>query len=353
MTNKLHTGKSRRLPAEWEMNQSVMIALPHPLTDWAYMLDEIRECYLEMIKAIADDCRLLIITSDLIADSLLVAGIPDVNRANISYAAIPTNDTWIRDYGFITTVTDDGHFEINDFKFNGWGLKFAADKDNRVTSILASQSGVITGDYVNHLSFVLEGGSIESDGRGTLMTTTRCLMSANRNGGMTREEIDRYLSHSLGARKILWLDHGALMGDDTDSHIDTLARIAPDNTILYVACDDITDPHYNELSMMKRQLTEFTNADGESFQLIPLPLPSPIYDEDGMRLPATYANYLITPHSVIMPIYGQPDNDSKAMEQIALAFPDRKIRRVDCRTLIKQHGSLHCATMQTSNSVLK
>lgn len=342
----------RRIPAEWEMNQAVMITLPHPLTDWAYMLDEIRECYFEMIKAIADDCRLLIVTSDLVADSLLIGGIPGVNRANISYASVPTNDTWIRDYGFITTVTSDGNCEINDFKFNGWGLKFAADKDNMVTGTLA-QSGLIHGNYINHLSFVLEGGSIESDGHGTLLTTTRCLMSPNRNGGMTRSQIEAYISDSLGIRKMLWLDYGALMGDDTDSHIDTLARLAPANTILYVACDDTSDPHYEELKSMERQLTDFTNADGESFRLLPLPLPSPIYDEDGLRLPATYANYLVTPRSVIMPIYGQPENDSKAMRQIAVAFPRYDIKPVDCRALIKQHGSLHCATMQTSNSVLK
>lgn len=342
----------RRIPAEWETNQAVMITLPHPLTDWAYMLDEIRECYFEMIKAIADDCRLLIVTSDLVADSLLIGGIPGVNRANISYASVPTNDTWIRDYGFITTVTTEGDCEINDFKFNGWGLKFAADKDNMVTGTLA-QSGLIHGNYINHLSFVLEGGSIESDGHGTLLTTTRCLMSPNRNGGMTRSQIEAYISDSFGIRKMLWLDYGALMGDDTDSHIDTLARLAPANTILYVACDDTSDPHYEELKAMERQLETFTNADGKRFRLLPLPLPSPIYDEDGQRLPATYANYLVTPRSVIVPIYGQPENDSNAMKQIAVAFPGYDIKPVDCRTLIKQHGSLHCATMQTSNSVLK
>lgn len=341
------------MPAEWEMNQSVMITLPHPLTDWAYMLDEVRECYFEIIKAIADDCRLLIITSDLIADSLSVAGIHGVNRGNISYAPIPTNDTWIRDYGFITTVTPDGLCELNDFKFNGWGLKFAADKDNLVTGLLYDQSGIVRGNYINHLSFVLEGGSIESDGHGTLLTTTRCLMSPNRNGGMTRQHIETYISDSLGIRKMLWLDHGALIGDDTDSHIDTLARLAPANTILFVACDDAADPHFKELELMKQQLEGFTNADGESFRLLPLPLPSPIYDEDGLRLPATYANYLVTPCSVIMPVYGQPANDRRAMEQIAKAFPGYNIKTVDCRALIKQHGSLHCATMQTSNSVIK
>lgn len=340
------------MPAEWELNQSVMITLPHPLTDWAYMLDEVRECYFEMIKAIADDCRLLVISSDLVADSLLIAGIPGVNRRNISYASVPTNDTWIRDYGFITTMTPDGICELNDFKFNGWGLKFAADKDNLVSNRLYSQSGIISGKYVNHLSFVLEGGSIESDGRGTLLTTTRCLMSPNRNGGMTRQQIESYISKSLGVRKILWLDYGALAGDDTDSHIDTLARLAPANTILYVACDDTSDPHYEDLNLMERQLKGFTNADGECFRLLPLPLPSPIYDEDGLRLPATYANYLVTPRSVIMPVYGQPANDRRAKEQVAVAFPGHDIKTVDCRALIRQHGSLHCATMQTSDAVI-
>lgn len=341
------------MPPEWEMNESVMLTLPHPLTDWAYMLDEIRDCYRDMIKAIADQCRLLIITADKDADSQWVASIPGVNISNITYAEVPTNDTWIRDYGFITTIGADGKCEVNDFKFNGWGMKFAADKDNLVNSALCSSPGTINAIRINHLSFVLEGGSIESDGLGTLLTTSRCLLSANRNGGMDKSQIEDYVCSSLGAKKLLWLDHGALMGDDTDSHIDTLARIAPDNTILYVACDDSTDPHYDELKLMERQLSGFTNAEGSAFKLIPLPLPSAIYDEDGLRLPATYANYLVTPGAVIAPVYNQPDNDKLALEQIAKAFPGYKICPVDCRPLIKQHGSLHCATMQTSNNVIK
>ena len=233
---------------------------------------------------------------------------------------------------------------VNDFKFNGWGLKFAADKDNLITSRLFD-SGMFKGEYSNNLNFVLEGGSIESDGKGTLLTTRECLLSKNRNGQSSKEEIQAYLEKVFGISRVLWLDHGYLSGDDTDSHIDTLARLAPNDTILYVSTDDERDEHFTELKAMECQRQSFTTADGAKYKLLPLPLPTPIF-ADGERLPATYANFLIGNGFVLVPIYGQESNDSEAMSIISSAFPDRKVLGVDCRALIKQHGSLHCVTMQ-------
>lgn len=341
-----------RLPAEWEDNQSVIIAIPHAATDWLPIIDEVKKCYVEIIKALAPQCNILVVSSDIIADTLMLSGDPLIDRSRLTFLAAPTNDTWTRDYGFITTVDSDGNYYLNDFKFNGWGMKFAADKDNLVNRHIIGSSGIVNGNYINRLGFVLEGGSIESDGKGSLMTTSRCLLSPNRNGGMTKEEIEAYLTRCFNLKRMLWLDHGALEGDDTDSHIDTLARFAPGETILYVACDDPADSHYAELNLMKEQLERFTTAEGAKFNLIPLPFPDPIYDEDGDRLPATYANFLVTPGVVVVPTYNQPAKDQKAMEQIAAAFPGYSIKGVDCTALIKQHGSLHCATMQTSDKVI-
>ena len=193
---------------------------------------------------------------------------------------------------------------------------------------------------------MLEGGSIESDGKGTLLTTRRCLLSPNRNGGLSRHEISRHLKDVLGVTKIHWLDHGALEGDDTDSHIDTLARLAPDDTIIYTGCENPADTHYGELAAMRDELRALRTADGRPFNLIELPLPAAIHDTDNERLPATYANYLVVNDGVLVPSYGQPKTDLLASLMIGSAYPGKKVVQVDCRALIRQHGSLHCATMQ-------
>ncbi|MDE5903012.1 MAG: agmatine deiminase family protein, partial [Muribaculaceae bacterium] len=184
------------------------------------------------------------------------------------------------------------------------------------------------------------------DGAGTQLTTARCLTSPNRNGGKSKSELNEILARRLGASHVLWLDYGALAGDDTDSHIDTLARMAPGNTIIFTGCRNMDDEHFEELLHMRGQLTLFRTPDGESYNLVELPLPDPIFDDDGRRLPATYANYLVTGSHIFMPTYGQPANDRLACQTIRIAFPDHVIVGIDCRALIKQHGSLHCATMQ-------
>ncbi len=270
--------------------------------------------------------------------------------ANVILVTVPTNDTWARDFGPISLTGTEG-VTFCDFKFNAWGLKFAADKDNLITRRLY-EGGALRGDYRNCLGFVLEGGSVESDGKGTLLTTSECLLSPNRNGEMSKHEIEQYLMDRFNLDKVLWLDHGYLAGDDTDSHIDTLARLAPDDTIVYVGCDDPDDEHYESLQAMKRQLGEMVTKEGNGFNLIELPLPDAVYDETGQRLPATYANFLILNSSVLMPSYGQPKKDMLASQILKIAFPDREIKMIDCRALIKQHGSLHCVTMQLPEDTL-
>ena len=307
--------KKRRMPAEWEPQSAVQLTWPHAETDWAPMLDEITAVYKEMAREISKRERLLIVDD------------------------IPHNDTWARDHGFIT-VEDDGQLMLLDFKFNGWGEKFPADLDNQINRRLYER-GLVKGHYEPHLDFVLEGGSIESDGCGTIFTTTCCLTAPHRNQPLTKTEIEQRLKHYLGAERVVWINHGSLIGDDTDGHIDTLVRICPDDTILYTGADD----NHPDLVEMERELQTLRTIDGHPYRLLKLPLPRPIFDGEE-RLPATYANYLIINGAVLVPTYAQPDLDQEAMRIIAQAFPDREIVGIDCRPVIRQHGSLHCCTMQ-------
>ena len=337
-----------RLPAEWESNGAILLSWPHKNSDWAYMLDEVTFCYINIVKAITQETDVIIVTPDT---SIPRQQLKDLDQSQIRYVDIDTNDTWARDFGVISTINPNGEFILNDFQFNGWGLKFAACKDNLITRELIKK-GILKGIYNNCMGFTLEGGAIESDGNGLMLTTSECLLSPNRNGDLSKEEIEHYISSQFGLKKILWLDYGFLEGDDTDSHIDTLARLAPNNTIVYVSTDDPSDIHYDALLSMKKKLMNFTNIENIPFNLIELPLPDPIFDEDGTRLPATYANFLIMKESVIMPIYNQPQKDLLAIQNMAIAFPNHKIITVDCNALIKQHGSLHCITMQLPKEIL-
>ena len=306
---------SRRMPAEWEPQSMVQLTWPHKDTDWAPILSEITAVYEEMAREIRKREPLLIV------DDIL------------------HNDTWARDHGFIT-VEEDSVLFLLDFCFNGWGEKFEATLDNQINRHLYEQ-GLVKGTYEDHLDFVLEGGSIESDGKGTIFTTKCCLMAPHRNQPLSQQEIEDKLKAYLGAERIVWLNHGSLIGDDTDGHIDTLVRICPNDTLLYIGWDE----QHPDLAEMEKELQALRTLDGRPYRLLKLPLPRPIYDGED-RLPATYANYLVINGAVLVPTYNQPDLDTEAMRIIGEAFPDREIVGIDCRAVIKQHGSLHCCTMQ-------
>ena len=351
--------RSTFFPAEWFPQSGVQLTWPHAGTDWAPILAEVDDCYIRIALEILLRNELLLIVTpepDRIK-GLFHERIPSRLLPHVRYFECPTNDTWARDHGFLTLMTESGP-RLLDFQFNGWGNKFPAELDNEINRKMVNEShgpSLIKGLYEPHLDFVLEGGSIESNGRGTLLTTSECLLSPNRNPDLNRQQIEERLLHYFHADRVLWLDHGYLAGDDTDSHIDTLARFCPNNTIAYVQCTDPADEHYEALHAMEEQLIEIVNCQLSIFnyRLLPLPLPSPIYDpEDGHRLPATYANFLIINDAVLMPTYGQPINDELARAQLQKAFPKYDIVPVDCRVLIRQHGSLHCSTMQFPVGVL-
>lgn len=312
------------------------------------MLEEVQQCFINIAQEIAKRELLLIVTPE--PEKVKQQITATVNMNNVRFLQCATNDTWARDHGAITMI-DTGTPSLLDFAFNGWGLKYASELDNQITR-QAVETGALNGQYVNRLDFILEGGSIESDGMGTLLTTSECLLSSNRNERLNQVEIEDYLKSVFHLQQVLWLDHGYLAGDDTDSHIDTLARFCSTDTIAYVKCEDKEDEHYGALHAMEEQLKTFRTLAGAPYRLLALPMADKI-EEDGERLPATYANFLILNDAILYPTYNQPQNDKKAGEVLQQAFPGRQIVGIDCRALIKQHGSLHCVTMQYPTGVIK
>ena len=337
----------RTLLPEWYPQSGVQLTWPHAATDWAYMLPEVTECYLRLAFEIARREPLLIVSPEPEdVKRQLREKLPAAVCDNIAFAACPTNDTWARDHAFLTVGGGSAGLELLDFRFNGWGDKFESRFDNAINRTIFDRGHILGGTYTDCLDFCLEGGSIETDGRGTLLTTAQCLLNPNRNPQYGQSEIEDILSNRLGVNYFLWLTEGYLAGDDTDSHIDTLARLCPDNTILYVKCAEPSDEHYAALQRMEEQIKAFRTPEGEPYRLITVPMPPAVYDEDGDRLPATYANYLVMDKAVLFPTYGSPETDEAARLAIIKAYPSREAVGVPCNALIRQHGSLHCATMQ-------
>ncbi len=339
--------KTIRLPAEWEPQDGILLAWPHADTDWAPYLAESVSVYKRIAQTIARYEAVIVAAPDPAAVHTALG--TDFPPERLHVYPVNTQDTWTRDFGPIT-VRVNSTPRLLDFQFNGWGHQYAADRDNRVTTVLQGQGafGTTARETVN---LVLEGGSIESDGQGTLLTTTQCLLNPNRNPLHARTDLETELHRLLGATHILWLEHGRLAGDDTDGHIDTLARLAPHDTLVYVHCDDPDDEHHASLASMEAELKNLQTAAGQPYRLLPLPWPEACHDTDGQRLPATYANFLIVNGAVLVPTYQVPQ-DEAALAVVGMAFPGREIVGIDCTTLIRQHGSLHCVTMQLPQGVL-
>ena len=342
------------LPAEWAPQSGIMLTWPHPGTDWVRMMDDVEPVFQEIARQILRFEHVLISCEFVSRLQKLGEQLNQWAEANqlpgrVVTVPAPADDTWARDHGPITVKTDDG-FAVLDFQFNAWGNKFSWEKDNALNTHLAG-AGVLGKRRLKPVEMVLEGGSVESNGEGTLMTTSECLLTPTRNPELDRTGVENALREHLGAERVLWLNHGYLAGDDTDSHIDTLARFCAPDHICYIACPDPTDEHYDALQAMQEELREFRQANGQPYRLTPLPWPDAIYDEDGHRLPATYANFLIINGAVLLPVYDVPQ-DEQAIQVLTELFPDREIIPVNCRALIHQHGSLHCLAMQLPKGVL-
>lgn len=341
---------------EWHPQWGVMIAWPHDGTDWAPILDAAERTYVALASAVLAHEQLLVLCRDSAHETHIRALLTEqgADVSGLHMRAVPYNDTWARDFGPITVAhteagpggssapVEDGELVLLDFRFNGWGEKFAADADDAVNARLDWRAPLQAVDLI------LEGGAIDTDGRGNLLTTRQCLLNPNRNPHLDQAGIEQQLRAALGVHNIWWLSHGHLEGDDTDAHIDTLARFCDADTIAYVQCTDRTDSHYPALHAMEQELK--TLAAQENLQLVPLPMTPPLFDDDGERMPATYANFLIINGAVLVPTY-HCETDEEALRRLASVFPRHNVIGIDCRALIAQHGSLHCVTMQLPEGV--
>lgn len=337
-----------RWPAEWEPQSAILMAWPHADTDWAPRLAAVEPSFVALATAIARFQTVIICVADAALQERVSALLDGAGAAmgRVRFIRVPYDDTWLRDSGPLTLsgsgADGSAQFRLLDFRFTAWGGKFDASRDDALIASLIERD-LFTADAAHRrIDWALEGGAVESDGAGTILTTWHCL--TQRHPQLTRAQLEDMLCGSLAAERVLWLDHGQLQGDDTDAHIDTLARLAPGNAIVYQSCDDPDDPHHAELARMAEQLAGLRTASGQPYRLHALPWPSAVIDA-GRRLPASYANYLILNEAVLMPTYDDPA-DQAAAKVIAAAHPGREVVGVPCRPVIWQNGSLHCLTMQ-------
>lgn len=338
-----------RLPAEWEPQDAVLLAWPHAGTDWAANLADVESSYVALVEAIAGHQRVLLVVADaeVEARAAYLLATVDFPRKRVQFARAEYDDTWLRDSGPIT-VTDGVRFQLLDFLFTGWGGKFGGSRDDRLIEALHSQG--LFGDAIrDRREYALEGGAIESDGVGTLLTTRTCL--AQRHPDLSRLELAQGLADQIPCARVIMLDHGELEGDDTDAHIDTLVRMVAADHLVFQSCDDPGDPHFAPLAAMAAELRELRTLEGKPYRLTGLPWASPIRAADGRRLAASYANFLLINDAVLLPAYGDAA-DNAVRATMATALPDRIVRQVPCRALIEQNGSLHCLTMQIPRGVM-
>jgi len=329
----------KRLPAEWYSQSAIQLTFPHAQTDWVDNLEATMATFVQIAEVISKREKLVVVCQNKLEVEHFLSNCP---KENLQFFEVPSNDTWARDHAPITILEDEKPVLL-DFSFNGWGLKYPANLDNQISKNLHQQGAYGKMEF-RTLNFVLEGGAIESDGEGTILTTAQCLLSPYRNPEFGQQQIEEKLKSYFGAKRILWLNHGYLAGDDTDSHIDTLARFCNAQTIAYIQSTDPEDEHFQALKLMEEELQNFRTLDGKPYQLIPLPMPTITY-EKGNRKPATYANFLIINGAVLVPTYQAPE-DGKALKILRNCFPQREVIGIDCTALIQQNGSLHCVTMQ-------
>ena len=335
-----------RLPAEWHPQQRILFTLPRPAGDWGKSLKAATEAMIRAANAINKVTPVLL----LVSDEEFFESYAERFQGEVMHC--PTDDTWIRDYGPICTIFEEDTLVLNDFVFNGWGNKFEAKKDDAVNQRLWRAEFPEAG--YRRSEIVLEGGSLESDGKGTVITTRKCWLSKNRNDWPDEAAAAEALEEYFDFERILWLSHGELVGDDTDAHVDTLVRFLSPTQIAYVRCDDPEDEHYGELTKMEDELKAFRTLADEPYDLVPLPWPPAIQSKsDGHRLPATYANFLISNGTLFLPTYFSSypkDHPGRAADEAAAKIlrekTDYKVVQLDCRPFIEQHGSLHCLTMQ-------
>lgn len=338
------------LLAEWTEQDGVLLAWPHAESDWQPLLPRIEQVYTDLIYHITQHEHVVLLCNhaELVTYARKILTEHSINLQRVHMITVPYNDTWLRDSGPISIATD-AQIVTCDFRFNGWGGKFDATLDDQICHAIAMDA-LFKAHYKSYTQ-ILEGGSIDTDGAGTLLTTRQCLLTETRNPEMQPADYEAFFSTEFGIKHVIWLHHGALQGDDTDGHIDMLARFCDPETIAYSTCERPDDVHYTSLKAMETELGALRTTPGKPYKLVPLPIPMPIYNQEGRRLPASYANFLIINSAVLVPIY-EDDNDMVVLTRLQACFPDRQVIGIKARAIIEQYGSLHCLTMQLPKGVL-
>jgi agmatine/peptidylarginine deiminase len=331
---------------EWVKQEAIILAWPHEHSDWAPWIDQARQTYCQLITCINnnDTAVLLLVHADNIPDTQALLAKLDIKTPRTLIVSAEYNDTWTRDYAFLTCQTSTGNQPV-EFVFNGWGQKFDANKDNQINKrVLADLCRLPIRSY----ELIAEGGALETNENGHLLSTSSCLYNPKRNGDIDYQTYQMMFRKSLNATTLTVLKHGELEGDDTDGHIDTLVRFTPNQgLVIQSAYNRPQDSHYKSLNAL---ITECREAFPQH-AIFELPLPS-VFNEDNERLPASYANFLINNGQILCPTYQQPE-DNEALSVIQQAFPTHEIVAIDCLAIVQQFGSLHCITMQVPMGTLK
>lgn len=332
------------MPAEWAQHSATWVSWPNNRETWPTFLEKVREIWIQMVCALAPNERVYLLVNDPAAEREAAARLISARApmGNVTLLQIPTVDVWIRDYGptFLTRNSSDQPLAFNDWIFNGWGGKYESyEEDDRVAREIASVLRVPVFDQ----PIVLEGGSIEVNGAGTCLTTEQCLLHKNRNPQLSRTEIEIFLRDSLGVRHILWLGEG-VAGDDTDGHIDDIARFVDQTTVVCIVESNPREENYRYLQENFERLQSARDQDGKKLSIVTLPCPRAIFYE-GERLPASYANFYIANEVVLVPVFGDP-NDRSALGILQDLFPRRKIIGLRCNEVVAGLGAIHCVTQQ-------
>lgn len=338
------TKSTRRHPAEWEPHEAVWVAWPSHAELWEETLPKAQAEFTALCRAIAAPAR-----PDLPAPERLEVLVPSASAQataeaalaglNARFHSIGFGDIWLRDTGPLFLQDEKGLLAAS-FRFNGWGEKYVLPHDDQVAARIVAE-----GDFRKApVSWILEGGSIDTDGEGTCLTTRQCLLNPNRNAAVTEPEMETRLRESLGYEKVLWLDEG-LLNDHTDGHIDTLARFVRPGVVACMISPDLTDPNYETLKQIAHDISLMTDAKGRKLEVITVPSPGRVADEKGFVLPASYMNFYIANQSILVPTYGSP-HDEEAVSAIARIFPERLTVGLSARAILEGGGAFHCITQQ-------
>jgi agmatine deiminase len=334
-----------RMPAEWEPHEATWISWPHKEESWPGKMHIIPKVMAEIIWHLAGSEKVYINVGDAGMEEFVRGVLKEsgIDLAQIDFYRIPTNDAWVRDHGPIFVVRESGSKReraILDWGYNAWGNKYPPyDLDDVVPSRIANQWGM----PLFEPGIILEGGSVDLNGRGTLLTSEQCLLNKNRNPKLSKAQIEQYLRDFLGVRHILWLGDG-ITGDDTDGHVDDLTRFINPTTVVTMVEEDPADENYQVLQDNLERLRSMKDQDGRPLDIMLLPMPGRV-DYENQRLPASYANFYIANKKVLVPTY-RHSNDARAISILQKCFPDREVVGIDCTDLVWGLGAIHCLTQQ-------